>query len=168
MYLSEIFVGFRHDWQLNVFLMIYVHLIFCSNLRFANQLVVASLSGRRQLIRQLDRTHACTVGPIQKKPPKMRLKKIVKLTGHIYPCQISFTNFLYILWSTSSDRKWKLNLLKFAWKNASNHKIKWTYFVAGFSYLEPLWHGAEKGRGKVRKGWNTDRRNPWFLRLAGQ
>ena len=167
MYLSEIFVGFRHDWQLNVFLIIYVHLIFCSILRFANQLVVASLSGRRQLIRQLDRTHACTVGPIEKNPPKMRLKKFVKLTGHIYPCH-SLTNFLYILWSTSSNRKWKSNLLKFAWKNASNHKIKWTYFVAGFSHLEPLWHGAEKGRGKVRKGWNTDRRNPWFLRLAGQ
>ena len=30
------------------------------------------------------------------------------------------------------------NRFKFAWKNSWNH-IKWTYFVAGFSYLEPLW-----------------------------
>ena len=36
----------------------------------------------------------CTVGPIEKNPTKMRLKKFVKLTGHIYPCH-SFTNIQY-------------------------------------------------------------------------
>ena len=100
-----------------------IHLIFCSNLRFANQLVDASLSGRRQLIRQLDRTHACTVGPIEKNPPKMRLKKI----WEIYWSYLSLPQFdrYSILWSTSSDWKWKSNLLKFTWKNWLNHKIMW-------------------------------------------
>jgi hypothetical protein len=41
-----------------------------------------------------------------------------------------------------------VNLLKFAWKNSWNH-IKWTYFVAGFDYLEPLCSVGEQGE-KIR------------------
>ena len=56
----------------------------------------------------------------------------MKLTNHTFACN-SLTNFEY----KTQTRKKYVNLLKIDWKNSWN-QIKWTYFVAGFSYLESL------------------------------
>ena len=72
-----------------------------------------------------------TVVPKVKKPPKMRFKKFVKLTGYTY-ARNSLTN-----WCARNDRERKSSeftktcLEKFV----KSHHVN--LFLAGFSYLEP-------------------------------
>ena len=80
-------------------------------------------------------TDTRTVKPNVKNPPKIRLKKFVKLTIHTCACN-SLTNFELKTYPLDTEKY--VNLLKFDWKNSWN-QIKWTYFVVGFSYLELLW-----------------------------
>ena len=75
-----------------------------------------------------------TAGPNCKNPPKINFKKFMKLMNHTCTCNDS-TSFEYK--SHPPETEIVVNLLKVAWKNSWNH-IKWNYFMAGFSYLEPL------------------------------
>ena len=56
---------------------------------------------------------------------------------HTYACN-SLTNFEYK--THPPETEIDVNLQKFVWKNSWNH-IKWTYFVAGSNYVEPLYAG---------------------------
>ena len=67
----------------------------------------------------------CTVGPNFKKPPKLRSKIFLNLTGHSYACN-NLTNFEY----EANALTWHhVNLLKLAWKNSWNQVI---LFLADF------------------------------------
>ena len=57
-----------------------------------------------------------TVGPNVKNPPKMRLRKFVKLTGYTYACN-SLTNFESEVHAMTGNGN-QVNLLKLAWQNS--------------------------------------------------
>ena len=77
------------------------------------------------------------VGPNSKNPPKMRLKKFVKLTSCNYTSN-NATNFEYEAHSIYRDRKYKVDLLKLAREHSWNH-IKWTYFWRVLAIWIPMW-----------------------------
>ena len=75
------------------------------------------------------------IGPNSKNPPKLRWKKIVKLTNHTCACN-DLTNFEYVVHVMTGNGCY-VNLQKLAWKNSWNHF--WVnLFSTDFSLLEPL------------------------------
>ena len=60
----------------------------------------------------------------------------------------SLTSFEYEVHANIENGNY-VNMLKFTWENSGNDN-KWSYFVAGFSYLKPLWRSASQNCLKRR------------------
>ena len=88
-----------------------------------------------------------------KNPPKIKLKKLVKLTGYTYG-YIILTHFENKALAMTGNGN-QVNLLKLDLKNLWNHCIG-NFFLAGFSHLKPLCGGNSDSADELyRNFWST-------------